>query len=157
MKEGNRCSGALMYGYLNDPNDRNHLIIDEEAAKNVREMFSLAAEGWGSSQIADEFSKRKILTPAAYAERVHPEEGKVVHYTDPYKWNGTTVNTMLSTRDYLGQTVLGKFKSRKVYKTKPEDLLIFENTQEPIIDEETFELAQRFRKRRHAGYIYGGK
>lgn len=162
MKEGKRCSGALMYGYLHDPNDREHIIVDEEAAKVVREIFRLATEGWGPYQIAEELTRRKILIPAAYAERVHPEEGKVVHYTDPYHWNAQTINCMLSSRDYLGHTVLGKFKStkfkgRKVYKTKPEDLLIFENTQEPIIDEETFELAQRFRKRGPTGYIYGGK
>ena len=40
MKEGKRCSGALMYGYLHDPNDREHVIVDEEAAK-IKPMLSI--------------------------------------------------------------------------------------------------------------------
>lgn len=57
MKSGKRCSGAIPYGYKHDPEDKNHLLVDEEAAKVVRKIYQLAIEGNGSAQIADILTK----------------------------------------------------------------------------------------------------
>ena len=75
MKSGKRCSGAIPYGYKHDPEDKNHLLVDEEAAKVVRKIYQLAIEGNGPAQIADILTKEHILIPSAYLER--HEEGEV--------------------------------------------------------------------------------
>jgi site-specific DNA recombinase len=64
-------------------------------------------------------------------------------YTDEYTWLGTTVSKMLSRPEYLGHTVNFKtyhksFKNKKTYKRDPSEWLIFKNTHEAIIDQETF-------------------
>lgn len=128
------------------------MAVDKEAAEVVKRIFNLAIEGKGARTIANILSDDHILNPAAYAERKHPEEHKVVKYTDPYMWNPQTIRWILDSRDYLGHTILGKYrttklKGRRVYKNKPEDLYIHENTHEAIIDQETFDLAQKNLKR----------
>lgn len=54
------------YGYLKDPEDKNHWIVDEEAASVVREIFRLYVNGYGTSQIANELIKRNIPTPSEH-------------------------------------------------------------------------------------------
>lgn len=153
MKSGKRCSGAIPYGYKHDPEDKNHLLVDEEAAKVVRKIYQLAIEGNGPAQVADILTKEHILIPSAYLER--HEEGEVSRnhsYHDPYIWNATAVSGILDKREYMGHTILGKticdnFKTKKRRKARPEELIIFENTHEAIIDEDTWNQAQKFRKR----------
>ena len=153
MKSGKRCSGAIPYGYKHDPEDKNHLIIDEEAAKNVRRIYQLAIEGNGPAQIADVMTQEHILIPSAYLERAEDGEVSRNHsYHDPYVWNATAVSGILDKQEYMGHTVLGKticdnFKTKKRRKARPEELIIFENTHDAIIDEETWNQAQKLRKR----------
>ena len=52
MQDGKRCSGAIPYGYKRDPEDKNHLLIDEEAAKVVRRIFQMIIDGMGTKAIA---------------------------------------------------------------------------------------------------------
>ncbi len=109
MKSGKRCSGAIPYGYKHDPEDKNHLLVDEEAAKVVRKIYQLAIEGNGPAQVADILTKEHILIPSAYLER--HEEGEVSRnhsYHDPYIWNATAVSGILDKREYMGHTILGK-------------------------------------------------
>ena len=46
------------YGYLKDPKDKYHFIIDEEAAKNVRMIFSMYASGMGATKICQYFNEK---------------------------------------------------------------------------------------------------
>ena len=153
MKSGKRCSGAIPYGYKHDPEDKNHLIIDEEAARNVRRIYQLAIEGNGPAQIADVMTQEHILIPSAYLERAEDGEVSRNHsYHDPYVWNATAVSGILDKQEYMGHTVLGKticdnFKTKKRRKARPEELIVFENTHDAIIDEETWNQAQKLRKR----------
>ena len=153
MKSGKRCSGAIPYGYKHDPEDKNHLLVDEEAAKVVRKIYQLAIEGNGPAQIADILTKEHTLIPSAYLERHGEGEVSRNHsYHDPYIWNATAVSGILDKREYMGHTILGKticdnFKTKKRRKARPEELIIFENTHEAIIDEDTWNQAQKFRKR----------
>ena len=149
MKSGKRCSGAIPYGYKHDPEDKNHLLVDEEAAKVVRKIYQLAIEGNGSAQIADILTKEHTLIPSAYLERHGEGEVSRNHsYHDPYIWNATAVSGILDKREYMGHTILGKticdnFKTKKRRKARPEELIIFENTHEAIIDEDTWNQAQK--------------
>ncbi len=152
MLDGKRCSGSIPYGYKRDPDDKQTLIVDEEAAKVVRRIFELACEGTSVNQIADILTADKVLIPSAYAERYNPENARQHNYHDPYLWTNTTVIYILDRMEYLGHTVLGKticenFKTKKRRKATQDELMIFPDTHEAIIDQDTWNTAQRLRKR----------
>ena len=138
------------YGYMKSETDKNHWVIDEQAAEVVREIFHLCISGYGPSQIARILTERNVLTPTAYAI----SHGRSIPYKSSYKihrWNPQTIKGILEKMEYVGHTV--NFKShKKSYKIKKkidnpkEDWLIFENTHEPIISQEEFDLVQELRK-----------
>lgn len=148
MENGLRCSGSIPYGYLRDPQDKQHLIIDEEPASVVRRIFQLVLEGKGVNAIADILCADKVLIPSAYAEKYYPENRHSRSFHDPYRWTGTSVRYILEKRDYMGHTVLRKtisesYKTKKRRKATEDEMIIFKNTHEAIIDEETWNNAQR--------------
>ena len=152
MQDGKRCSGAIPYGYKRDPEDKNHLLIDEEAAKVVRRIFQMIIDGMGTKAIANKLSEEKVLIPSAYLEQSEHGESRNHSYHDPYRWNCTAVAYILEKQEYMGHTVLGKticenFKTKKRRKARPDELIIFENTHEAIVDEETWHLAQKLRRK----------
>lgn len=92
------------------------------------------------------------MFPSAYEEQHHPEAARNHSYHDPYRWNTTTLTYILDRQEYLGHTVLCKsirenFKLKKRRAATPEERIIFKNTHEAIIDQETWDKAQRLRKR----------
>ena len=136
------------YGYKKDPEDVNHWIIDEEAAAVVRRIFKLSAEGHGPYEIASILTREKVESPGYYlAQR---NRGTMQHHIDPerkYDWYGGTVFVMLGRQEYMGHTVNFRsqklsYKSKKVRWNDPSEWVIFENTHEPIVDPETWQLAQ---------------
>ena len=138
------------YGYIKDPDDKTRWIIDEEAAENVREAFRLCMQGYGPTRIASIFTERHILTPVAYAR----SRGRKTCYTretsGDYDWSGGTVFHMLSKIEYAGHTANFKtyrksYKSKKLLMRDPSEWLVFRNTHEAIIDQETFDIVQRLR------------
>ena len=152
MRDGKRVSGAVPYGYYRKPEDKQTLYVDEASASVVRRIFQLACDGMGATAIADTLSEDKILTPSAYARQNHPEDCQCTNYHDSYTWNATTVGYILNRREYLGHTVLGKttrdnFKTKRKRIANEDELLVFYNTHEAIIDQETYDKAQRMRKR----------
>ena len=152
MRDGKRVSGAVPYGYNRKPEDKQTLYVDEASASVVRRIFQLACDGMGATAIADTLSEDKILIPSAYARQNHPEDCQCTNYHDPYTWNATTVGYILNRREYLGHTVLGKttrdnFKTKRKRIANEDELLVFYNTHEAIIDQETYDKAQRMRKR----------
>ena len=152
MRDGKRVSGAVPYGYCRKPEDKQTLYVDEASASVVRRIFQLACDGMGATAIADTLSEDKILIPSAYARQNHPEDCQCTNYHDPYTWNATTVGYILNRREYLGHTVLGKttrdnFKTKRKRIANEDELLVFYNTHEAIIDQETYDKAQRMGKR----------
>lgn len=152
MQDGKRCSGAIPYGYRRDPEDKNHLLIDEEAAKVVRRIYQMVIDGMGSQAIANQLTADNVLIPSAYLEQSEHGESHNHSYHDPCRWNCTAVSYILDKQEYMGHTVLGKticenFKAKKRRKARPDELIIFENTHEPIIDAETWHLVQKLRRR----------
>ena len=151
MQEGKRVSPSVPYGYLRDPHDKQHLIIDEEPAKVVRRIYQMTIEGYGKRDIARALTADKILIPAAYAAEHCPENNHSHGYANPYEWSCTAISYILEKQEYMGHTVLGKtvtdnFKTKKRRKAKPEELMIFRNTHDAIIDEETWNNAQRLKR-----------
>ncbi|MGP1589765.1 MAG: recombinase family protein [Oribacterium sp.] len=136
---GKPISSTPSYGYIKDPADKTQWIVDEEAAENVKTMFSLCVQGYGVTQIANIMTERHILNPSAYAVRHGHSMPTVRKYTDEYTWVGPTVSHMLSRPEYLGHTVNFKtyhksFKNKKTYRHDSSEWLIFKNTYEAIID-----------------------
>lgn len=131
---------SLCYGFRKDPNDKNHWLIDEEAAENVRLIFRLfTEENYGLTQIAKVLSERGIVPPAAYFERVNPPANN--------RWNLGTLRVMLQNRAYLGDVINFKtyrksYKDHKMYINDPENYVIYRGKNDPIITEEQFERAQ---------------
>ena len=152
MKSGQRCSGSIPYGYKRVEGDKQTLYIDEEAANVVRRIFQMAASGMTMTGIASTLSEEKILIPSAYMKLNRPQDVHCKTYHDPYVWSNTTVGYILDRQEYLGHTVLGKtvrenFKLKKRRAATPDELMIFPDTHEPIIDQDTWDMAQRLRKR----------
>jgi len=138
------------YGYIKDPEDKTHWIIDEDAAKVVKEAFRLCMQGYGPSQIAKELSERKIMNPTAHARANGINIPDNRGHDDDYIWRGSTIVHMLSRQEYLGHTVNFKtyrksYKQKKQMKNDPSEWVIFENTHEAIIEEPVFEVVQKIR------------
>lgn len=138
------------YGYIKDPEDKTHWIVDEEAAKMVKEAFHLCMQGYGPTQIAKEFSKGRIMNPTAHAKANGINIPDNRGHDDDYVWRGSTIVHMLSRQEYLGHTVNFKtyrksYKQKKQMKNDPSEWMIFENTHEAIIEEPVFEVVQKIR------------
>ena len=151
MQDGNRVSPSVPYGYRRDPQDKQHLIVDEEAAAVVRRIFQMVIDGYGVKGIADALTADKVLIPSAYAKLHNPENDHSKGFHDPCLWSSTAVGYILEKQEYMGHTVLGKticenYKTKKRRKAKPEELMIFRDTHEAIVDEETWQLAHRLKK-----------
>ena len=149
-QSGKPLSTNPPYGYIKDPEDKMHWIVDEEAAKVVKEAFHLCMQGYGPTQIAKEFSKRKIMNPTAHAKAKGINIPDNRGHDDNYIWRGSTIVHMLSRQEYLGHTVNFKtyrksYKQKKQMKNDPSEWMIFENTHEAIIEEPVFEVVQKIR------------
>ena len=153
MESGLRCSGAIPYGYYRKSDDKQTLYVDEEAAKVVRRIFDMVVQGYSYNEIIRIFHEEKILIPTEY-ERIHsPSDCRHNPVPDPYMWNSTTLGYIIRRQEYLGHTVLKKskgvsYKSKKRVNVAEDDQLIFKNTHEPIVDEETWKLANKIKARR---------
>lgn len=154
---GKHTSNHCIYGYKKDPNDKDpndkdHWIIDEEAAEVVRRIYRMAIEGKGPYEIARILAMEKVERPSYYlAQRGMGNHQSNYNAADPYTWRGGTVADILSKQEYMGHTVNFRtykesYKDKRVKMTPKEDLVIFENTQEAIIDKETWERVQTLRK-----------
>ena len=138
------------YGYIKDPEDKNHWIVDEEAAEVVREIFHLCVSGYGPTRLANELQRRKILTPVEYAKSKGWPMRSVKQKDDPFAWETSTVVHILERQEYLGNTVNFKtyrksYKQKKTLRKDPSEWQVFEGTHEAIIDKETFAIVQRIR------------
>ena len=147
-KSGKHLTGTVIYGYLwNEARDQ--WLVDPEAADVVKRIFAMTIDGYGPYQIASKLKEEKVLIPSAYLARHGEGVNKNKTFKDVYGWGSSTICNLLEKREYLGHTI--NFKTRKHFKDKkshyvPEDeWTIFENTHEPIIDQQTFDLVQKIR------------
>ena len=146
-KSGLPTNNNCLYGYRKDPNVKHHWLVDEEAAAIVRRIYQMACEGHGPYEIARILTKEKVDSPGYYfTKHAYGLRRDYMKETHAHDWNGETVSRILDHQEYMGHTV--NFRSSKRYykdtrhANPPEKLLIFENTHEPIVTKETWELAQ---------------
>ena len=147
--------GKPSYGYRTDPADKDHWIIDEDAAPVVKRIFDLAIDGNGPEQIARILEQDKVLTTKAlYAKQSenHPDPKKRKKMPErPYHWIGQSVVGILERMEYTGCTCNFKTysKSYKLKKRIPnaiEDMCIFPDTQEAIVSQAQWDRVQELRK-----------
>ena len=146
-REGQYIGGSPVYGYRKDPANKNHLIIDPEAAEVVRWIFQRSLEGHGKQSIAYMLNERGVASPARYKEANGLSRNRCGK-RDAGLWSKTTVWRILRNEMYAGVMVQGRTK-KVSYKSKvmvnvPEDRWYrVEGTHEPIIDRATFDAVQR--------------
>ena len=149
--------GQPPYGYIKDPNDPKHWIVDDEAAQVVRRVYSMTLEGFGTEQIAAQLEKDGVLTPRAYwltKGIKRPGKGK---QQPPTKWNSSTITKILSLQEYCGdilnfKTYSKSYKNKKRIDNDRENWVVFQNVHEAIIERAVYEQVQqkrgKIRKRR---------
>lgn len=149
-RNGEHIGSFAAYGYIKDPNDKNALVVDEEAAEVVRDIFTKFLDGMSKNAIVHYLNEHGVLSPAAYKR-----ERLGLKYQnpsiDPAKrplWGAVTITSILKNRMYCGDMVQGRYrvKSYKIHvqEVVPEDeWYIVENTHEAIIERDTFDKVQR--------------
>ena len=149
--------GQPPYGYIKDPNDPKHWIVDDEAAQVVRRVYSMTLEGFGTEQIATRLEKDGVLTPRAYwltKGIKRPGKGK---QQPPTKWNSSTITKILSLQEYCGdilnfKTYSKSYKNKKRIDNDRENWVVFQDVHEAIIERAMYEQVQqkrgKIRKRR---------
>ena len=137
-KNGVHIGAFALYGYMKDPNQKGHLVIDEEAAAIVREVFTLFSKGYGKTAIARMLNDREIPNPTEY-KRLQGLRYKQPTRKNSTLWKYFAISDMLINEIYIGNMVQGKYGSVS-YKTKQnkprpkEEWYVVEGTHEPIID-----------------------
>ena len=158
---GKHVTGAVPYGYLHDPQDRQKWIVDEDAAPIVQRIFRSIINGKSLTRIAEELTAEKVLTPNAHWKNIGAVVSRGAHNADPTKWSIPTVIQILKKEEYMGWKILNKtgtesYKSKKRQAT-PENKLIFKDAHPAIIDEETWNIVQRLRETRRRPERIGGE
>ena len=148
-ESGKHTASTPPYGYIKDEKDKDKWIVDEKAAQIVRRIFNLTMDGAGPYKIAKILEADKIDIPAYHQQKMGYGLHQSKNFEYPYRWCSSTIASILKKKEYLGHTV--NFKTRKHFKDKKskyvseDKWLIFENTHEAIIDQETFDNVQRIR------------
>ncbi|CAL7867231.1 Recombinase domain-containing protein [Fusobacterium necrophorum subsp. funduliforme] len=148
-ESGKHTASSPPYGYIKDEKDKDKWIVDEKAAQIVKRIFNLTMQGNGPYRIAKILEAEKIDIPAYHQQKLGYGLHQSKNFEHPYRWCSSTIASILKKKEYLGHTV--NFKTRKHFKDKKskyvseDNWLIFENTHEAIIDQETFDNVQRIR------------
>jgi DNA invertase Pin-like site-specific DNA recombinase len=154
MKDGQFLGAFAPYGYRKDPNDRHKMIVDEESAKVVKQIFHLYIEGYSIKRIAYILTELHIPTPTVYKQNLG------YNYRNPNSlsatsllgvWGTTTVRSILTNNTYIGVLTQGKdkkvsYKSKKVVKAPQSEWIIIEDSHEAIIDKSAFEQVAKLLK-----------
>lgn len=152
-KEGKFIGSRAPFGYIKDPNDRHHLIVDEEAAMVVKDIFKMFCNGIGYGKMTKILRERKVLNPQAYFNKNNPDYYKSDYWRQDFDWHVTSIRALLNNPVYLGQTTFGRTKVKgRVKKTKvatdESEWIVVENTHEPLVDKATWDLVHEIMKNR---------
>jgi hypothetical protein len=150
---GKHMTNTALYGYRKSPDDNNQWIIDEEAASVVRRIFQMTINGKGPYQIARTLTDEKVTRPSVYIAVRDGRNYMPASAKEPHLWTGGEVKHLLEHQEYTGCTVnfrtyKDSYKDKKNKIRPREEWAVFEGTQEPIVDPETWETAQKCRKTR---------
>ena len=152
-KMGKFLAPYAFYGYVKDPDNKGHIIIDEPAAEIVRRIFNMRLSGRTTKEIAQQLNKDGVLTPAEYKKSIDPlcREWNTV---SKYKcWTASMITNITSDERYTGKLISHKFErvtvgSPQVRSVKKEDRIVVENTHEPIVSSEVYNAVRAIAQKR---------
>jgi len=145
---GEPITTHVPYGYIRDPNDKKRCVVDEESAEVVRRIFRWCMAGLGPGHIATKLRETRTDCPSYRAARLGTPGMRPPEI--PWAWRDTIVSDILARAEYLGHTVNFKtyhksYKNKKTMRNDPSQHVIFENTHEAIVDQDTFDRVQQIR------------
>lgn len=148
MRDGQYLAPYCLYGYQKDPENHNHLIIDEYAARVVRRIYKLYLAGYGKQKIGSILTKEGILIPSLYKTEILGQKYHNANIISTTKvWSYQTIHSILNNETYTGKTIQNR-ANKLSYKDKEEkviskdDWIIVDGTHEPIISKEVYEEVQ---------------
>ena len=153
---GEYLGGYPPYGFTKDPADKHHLLIDEGAVPVIKRIFELFLLGHGAQNIATTLNKEGAINPIDRLKELHPDMFKAEKwYRKPFCWKAPAVKNILGNPAYVGHMVncrqtTKSFKCKEVVRNDPKDWIVVENTHEAIIDQETFDKAQKILEQRRS-------
>ena len=148
-ERGERVNGDAPYGYIISPTNKHRLIPDPETAPNVRKIFAMYVQGARIRDIQDWLMKNEIpsVTELLYRRKGNGRHTRPTPETR-YFWPEKTIYDIVKRKEYLGMTVTAKttsasYKTSKAVKNPEDQQYVFPNTHEPLIDNESWEVAQK--------------
>ncbi|WP_326974735.1 recombinase family protein [Caproicibacter sp. BJN0012] len=146
-KQGMYLAAKAPYGYIKDPADRHHLIVDEDAAAIVRRIFDMAAHGAGYNKIARTLHAEDIPNPLTYFNQKNPDYYHSDYWKQGTQWHVTSIQSILNNPVYLGcvahNRVGSKVMNGKTEKKAREDWIVVEHTHEPLVSAEQWEIVHK--------------
>lgn len=160
-RAGERVTTNPPYGYLKDSRNPKNWIIDPVASEVVKRIFQEAKSGKSLSEIAKVLENDKIFKPDRHRIEIglKPISSSSNVETLPYFWTRETLSAILGREEYLGHTVnlrtrTKSYKEKRTIDLPRENWLIFKNTHEAIIDQETFDIVQKMRNHKRSNQWY---
>ena len=152
-KMGKFLSPYAFYGYIKDPYNEGCILIDKEAAENVRRIFNMRLSGIKNSEIARQFNDEGILTPADYKKSIDPLCREWNNVSDSHCWTASIVTNIITDERYTGKMISRKHErvtvgNPKVKSVSKEDRIVALNTHEPIISQEVYDAVRGIASRR---------
>lgn len=160
-RAGERVTVNPPYGYLKSPNNPKNWIIDPVASEVVKRIFQEAKSGKSLSEISKELENDKIFKPDRHRIEIGLKSISSSPNVEilPYFWTRETLSAILGREEYLGHTVnlrtrTKSYKDKRKVDCPKEDWLIFKNTHEAIIDQETFDIVRKMRNHKRSNQRY---
>lgn len=160
-RAGERVTVNPPYGYLKDSNNPKNWIIDPVASQVVKRIFQEAKSGKSLSEISKGLENDKIFKPDRHRIEIGLKSisSSPNVETLPYFWTRETLSAILGREEYLGHTVnlrtrIKSYKDKRTIDLPREHWLIFKNTHEAIIDQETFDIVQKMRSHKRSNQRY---
>ena len=160
-RAGERVTVNPPYGYLKAPNNPKNWIVDPVASEVVKRIFQEAKSGKSLSEISKGLKNDKIFKPDRHRIEIglKPISSSPNVETLPYFWTRETLGAILGREEYLGHTVnlrtrTKSYKDKRKVDNPKEDWLIFKNTHEAIIDQETFDIVRKMRNHKRSNQRY---
>lgn len=150
-ERGERLGGRPPYGYRKKDSTTKDIVPDEDAAPIVKRIFELCASGKGPSQIARILTQEQVLTPSNYYYRKTGASHVGLDTTRPFSWSGSTVTGIMDNKTYLGhmpglRATSLSYKNKKIVRKPESEQVLVENTHEPLIAQEQWDIVQDVRK-----------
>lgn len=152
MRDGEFVGGRPPYGYRKDPDNCHRLLVNEDTAPIVRQIFQWTVDGVPLNVIVKRLNESGVMTPGYYLASIGLITSKKLMGSG--KWQTWTVGKILADEVYTGDMVQGKHTNvgHKQVVTKPVDWIVVRNTHEPLVSREVFAKAQAVREQMASKY-----